>query len=57
MHLALPPGRLENCEKLEQLRVLEAGMPIYVLISDLQSVGVDTPEDLLEAEKKMKELF
>jgi CMP-2-keto-3-deoxyoctulosonic acid synthetase len=32
-------------------------MPIYVLISDLQSVGVDTPEDLLEAEKKMKELF
>lgn len=55
--VSLPPGRLENCEKLEQLRVLEAGMPIYVLISDLQSVGVDTPEDLLEAEKKMKELF
>lgn len=53
----LPPGRLENCEKLEQLRVLEDGMPIYVLISDLQSVGVDTPEDLEEAEKKMKELI
>ena len=55
--VSLPPGRLENCEKLEQLRVLEAGMPIYVLLSDLQSVGVDTPEDLEEAEKKMKELF
>ncbi len=55
--VSLPTGRLENCEKLEQLRVLEAGMPIYVLLSDLQSVGVDTPEDLKEAEKKMKELF
>ena len=55
--VSLPCGTLENCEKLEQLRVLEDGMPIYVLLSDLQSVGVDTPEDLDEAEKKMKELF
>ncbi len=55
--VSLPTGRLENCEKLEQLRVLEDGMPIYVLISDLQSVGVDTPEDLEEAERKMKELI
>ena len=55
--VSLPPGKLENCEKLEQLRVLEDGMPIYVLLSDLQSVGVDTPEDLEEAEKKMKELL
>ena len=55
--VSLPTGRLENCEKLEQLRVLEDEMPIYVLISDLQSVGVDTPEDLEEAERKMKELI
>ncbi|MBR2508468.1 MAG: 3-deoxy-manno-octulosonate cytidylyltransferase [Lentisphaeria bacterium] len=55
--VALPPGKLENCEKLEQLRVLEDGMPIYVVVSDLQSVGVDTPEDLEEAERKMKELM
>lgn len=55
--VSLPPGRLENCEKLEQLRVLEDGMPIHVIISDLQSVGVDTPEDLEEAERKMKDLM
>lgn len=55
--VSLPTGRLENCEKLEQLRVLEDGMPIYVITTDLQSVGVDTPEDLAEAEQKMKELL
>ena len=55
--VSLPTGRLENCEKLEQLRVLEDGMPIHVVVSNLQSVGVDTPEDLKEAEQKMKELM
>lgn len=51
----LPPSKLEQCEKLEQLRALENGIGIYVHLSNLQSVGVDTPEDLAEAEKKMKE--
>lgn len=51
----LPPGSLENCEKLEQLRALENGMKIYVLTSKLSSIGVDTPEDLAKAEAKIKE--
>ena len=49
----LPTGNLENCEKLEQLRALENGIPIQVLFSDLESVGVDTPEDLARAEAKL----
>ena len=53
--VSLPPGRLENCEKLEQLRALENGIRIYVLLSELESIGIDTPEDLIRAEKKLRE--
>ena len=49
----LPTGKLENCEKLEQLRAMENGIPIQVLFSNLESVGVDTPEDLARAEAKL----
>ncbi len=52
--VSLPPGRLEMCEKLEQLRALENGIGIYVHISNLESIGVDTPEDLAEAEKRLQ---
>ena len=55
--VSLPPGSLENCEKLEQLRALENGMKIYVLTSELSSIGVDTPEDLVKAEEKIKEEY
>ena len=41
----LPPSPLETSEKLEQLRVLEAGYPIAVGIVDEPSIGIDTPED------------
>jgi 3-deoxy-manno-octulosonate cytidylyltransferase (CMP-KDO synthetase) len=41
----LPPSRLEQFEKLEQLRALEAGARIQVAIVDHRSVGIDTPED------------
>ena len=40
-----PPSPLEAAEKLEQLRVLDAGYPIAVGIVDEPSVGIDTPED------------
>ncbi|NUS60544.1 MAG: 3-deoxy-manno-octulosonate cytidylyltransferase, partial [Lysobacter sp.] len=49
---ALPPGRLERIESLEQLRVLEAGFRIAVAISpEPFPPGVDTPEDLARAQK------
>ncbi len=41
----LPPSPLEKTEKLEQLRVLEAGYPIAVGFVDERAVGIDTPED------------
>ena len=41
----MPPGRLEQIEKLEQLRVLEAGYPIAIDITEDPTIGVDTPED------------
>jgi 3-deoxy-manno-octulosonate cytidylyltransferase (CMP-KDO synthetase) len=44
--VTLPPSTLEQREKLEQLRALEAGMRIDVAIVDTVPLGVDTPEDL-----------
>ena len=46
---ALPPSRLEQREKLEQLRALEAGMPVAVAVVDSVPLGVDTPADLARA--------
>ena len=40
------PSPLETDEGLEQLRALEAGIPIIVVDSDFRSQGVDTPADL-----------
>jgi len=54
--VTLPQGRLEKCEKLEQLRALENGIRIFVLTSDLESIGVDTPEDLEEARNKIRQM-
>jgi len=44
--VGLPPGILEQREKLEQLRALEAGMRIDVALVDTVPLGVDTPADL-----------
>jgi 3-deoxy-manno-octulosonate cytidylyltransferase (CMP-KDO synthetase) len=47
--VGLPPGVLEQREKLEQLRALEAGMRIDAAIVDGVPFGVDTPADLERA--------
>ncbi len=49
--VALPPSALEQQEKLEQLRALEAGMRIDVMIVDTVPRGVDTPADLETARR------
>jgi 3-deoxy-manno-octulosonate cytidylyltransferase (CMP-KDO synthetase) len=48
---SLPLGRLENLEKLEQLRALEFGHRIKIAVSPYDSIEVDTPEDILSCEK------
>ena len=40
------PSDLEITEKLEQLRLLENEIPVHVVITKYQSIGVDRPEDL-----------
>ncbi len=51
----LPEARLEKCEKLEQLRALENGIKIQVLRAEnIESIGVDTPEDLEKVEERLK---
>jgi len=42
----LPPSPLENIESLEQLRWLEAGYTITVSVTEFESIGIDTPNDL-----------
>ncbi|MBI4165479.1 MAG: 3-deoxy-manno-octulosonate cytidylyltransferase [Acidobacteria bacterium] len=49
----LSPSTLERHEKLEQLRLLENGVPIHVVETREDTIGVDTEEDL----KKVDELF
>ena len=48
---SLPQSTLEKAESLEQLRWLENGYKIGVGISEVETVGIDTPEDLERAEK------
>ena len=48
---SLPQSSLEIAESLEQLRWLENGYKIGVGISDVETIGIDTPEDLARAEE------
>lgn len=48
---ALPQSTLEKAESLEQLRWLENGYRIGVGITDVETIGIDTPQDLARAEE------
>lgn len=52
--VALPEGEWERFEKLEQLRALEYGYKIRVVLTEHDSIEVDTPEDLLRVEDYLK---
>jgi 3-deoxy-manno-octulosonate cytidylyltransferase (CMP-KDO synthetase) len=52
--VALGPGILEGIEKLEQLRLLENGIPIHVVETHHQSIGVDRPADLDAVIRRMQ---
>lgn len=47
--VSLPPSTLERRERLEQLRAIEAGMRIDIIVVDDVPLGVDTPDDLERA--------
>ena len=50
----LPQSSLEKAESLEQLRWLDSGYKIGVGVTDIETVGIDTPEDLERAEQFLR---
>ena len=51
----IPRSYLEECEQLEQLRILNYGVPIRVMETQRDSIGVDCPEDLVKVEQFLSE--
>jgi 3-deoxy-manno-octulosonate cytidylyltransferase (CMP-KDO synthetase) len=49
-----PESPLERSERLEQLRFLENGVPIYVAETAYDTIGVDTEEDVKRVEKILR---
>jgi 3-deoxy-manno-octulosonate cytidylyltransferase (CMP-KDO synthetase) len=47
------PSSLERAESLEQLRALENGVKVHVLVTATGSPGIDTPEDAMALEQKL----
>jgi 3-deoxy-manno-octulosonate cytidylyltransferase (CMP-KDO synthetase) len=54
---AMPATFLEISEKLEQLRAIENGVKIRVVETEFESIGVDTPDDLLKAQEQYRKLL
>jgi len=52
----LPQSSLEKAESLEQLRWLQNGYRIRVGLTDVETVGIDTPEDLQRAEQFLNQI-
>jgi len=52
--VGLPEGEWERFEKLEQLRALEFGYDIKVVLTEHDSVEVDTPQDVLRVAKLLR---
>lgn len=52
--VAWPPGVLEQAEQLEQLRALENGARIRVLVTDHEAIGLDTPEQVPRLESLLR---
>ncbi|MDX9842040.1 MAG: 3-deoxy-manno-octulosonate cytidylyltransferase, partial [Desulfobulbus sp.] len=51
--VGLPEGQWERFEKLEQLRALEFGYTIRVVLAAHDSIEVDTPDDLVRVEQML----
>jgi 3-deoxy-manno-octulosonate cytidylyltransferase (CMP-KDO synthetase) len=51
---SLPPSHLDAAESLEQLRVLDQGIPILVGVSPERTVEVNLPEELIQAEDALR---
>lgn len=51
---SLPQSSLETAESLEQLRWIENGYSIKVGLSEIETIGIDTPQDLQRAEEYLK---
>ncbi len=52
---ALPPSELEKAERLEQLRALENGYRIRMVETAHPTLSVDTPRDIIEVERYLRE--
>ena len=53
--VVLNPSRLETIERLEQLRLLENGIPIHVVVTDHRSISVDRPDDIKTVSKILRD--
>ncbi|MCK4765198.1 MAG: 3-deoxy-manno-octulosonate cytidylyltransferase [Candidatus Aminicenantes bacterium] len=51
--IGFPGSELEKIESLEQLRFLENGIPIKVILSKEKSFGVDVPDDIIKIEEML----